>query len=53
MSVAMGVGALLLIGSVLAIQIGVVGAAALAVGVGGIGLQVLKGSHEMREAMPV
>jgi len=53
MSVAMGVGALLLIGSVLAIQFGVVGAAALAVGVGGIGLQVLKGSHEMQEAMPV
>jgi hypothetical protein len=53
MSVAMGVGALLLIGSVLAVQIGVAGAAALAVGVGGMGLQVLKGPHEMREAMPV
>jgi len=34
MSVAMGVGVLLLIGSVLTIQIGAVGAAALAVGVG-------------------
>jgi hypothetical protein len=53
MSVAMGVGALLLMGSVLAIQIGVLGAAALAVGVGGIGLQVLRGPHEMRQAMPV
>ena len=53
MSVAMGVGVLLLIGSVLSLQIGAVGAAALAVGVGGIGLQVLKGPHEMREAMPV
>jgi hypothetical protein len=53
MSVAMGVGVLLLIGSVFAIQIGAVGAAALAVGVGGIGVQVLKGAHEMREAIPV
>jgi hypothetical protein len=54
MSVAMGVGVLLLVGSVLAtLQIGAVGAAALAVGAGSIGLQVLKGPHEMREAMPV
>jgi hypothetical protein len=53
MSVAMGLGALLLIGSVLAIQSGTLGAAALAVSVGGIGLQVLRGPHEMREAMPV
>jgi hypothetical protein len=53
MSVAMGVGALLLIGSVLSLQISVVGAAALAVGVGGIGVQVFKGAHEMRDAMPV
>ena len=53
MSVAMGVGVLLLVGSVLSLQIGTVGAAALAVGVGGIGMQVLKEPHEMREAMPV
>jgi hypothetical protein len=53
MSVAMGVGVLLLVGSVFSLQIGTVGAAALAVGVGGIGLQVLKVPHEMREAMPV
>ena len=54
MSVAMGVGVLLLVGSALATpQVGAVGAAALAVGVGGIGLQVLKGTHEVGEAIPV
>jgi hypothetical protein len=53
MSAAMGVGALLLIGSVLSLQIGAVGAAALAVGVGGIGLRMLKEPHEMRGAISV
>jgi uncharacterized membrane protein YgdD (TMEM256/DUF423 family) len=52
-SVAMGVGVLLLMGSVLYLQIGAVGAAALAVGVGGIGLQVLRGTHGVGEAIPV
>jgi hypothetical protein len=53
MSVAMGAGVLLLVCSVFAIQIGALGAAALAVGVGGIGLQKLEGPHEMQEALPV
>jgi hypothetical protein len=54
MSVAMGVGVLLLVGSALAtLQIGAVGAAALAAGVGGIGLRVLRGAHELGEAIPV
>jgi hypothetical protein len=44
----------MLVGSVLAtLQIGTVGAAALAVGVGGIGVRVLKGAHEVAEAIPV
>jgi hypothetical protein len=54
MSATMVAGVLLLVGSVLATpQIGTLGAAALAVGVGGIGLQVLTGAHEEGEAIPV
>jgi hypothetical protein len=53
MSVAMAVGVLLLIvGASLGIQIGLVGGCALlAVGMGGMGAQLLKGQHEMQEAM--
>ncbi len=53
MSVAMGVGALLLVGAfMISPQIGAVGAAVLLVGLGAIGLQVLKQPYEVQEAMP-
>jgi hypothetical protein len=54
MSVAMAVGVLLLIvGASLGFQIGLVGGCALlAVGMGGMGAQMLKGFHEMHKAIP-